>query len=126
MPELMLRLHSPSPVPAPAFRWSFPFWEGSSARSRWSSPSAGGGRSSQEFRPRCHLLLLFHPWWSSIRIAQRRVADDRVPALSLDQPLSVFGDKQTTGVRLRAALGNQPNMKFADQLVSGFLVVADT
>src|ERR1700739_3020179 len=125
MPALTPRLHSPSPGRAPASRQSCPAWEGNSERSHWSSPSVCGGRFFQGFQPGCHLLLLFHPWWSSIRTAQRCVAHDCVFVLSLDQPLAVFSDKQTAGVSFRAPLGNQPNMKFSDQLVGGLLVVAD-
>src|SRR5947209_4436607 len=123
MPALMLHLRSPSPGPIPASRQSYPAWEGNSERSRCSSPSACGGPFSRELQPRCHLLFLFHPWCSSIRTAKRRVADNRVSTLALDQPLPVFSNEQAAGVRLRAPLGNQPNMKVADQLVGDFLVV---
>src|SRR4051794_36307824 len=98
MPALMLHLRSPSPGPVPAFHLNCQSSAKRTERSHWSSPSACDGRSFQGLRPGCHLLLLFHPWWSSIRTAKGRVADDRVLALSLDQSLAVFSDKQTAGV----------------------------
>src|SRR5947209_2772583 len=99
MPALMLRLHSPSPVLAPAFRLNCQTSAKRTERCRWSSPNGDDGRSFPKF-PRSHLLFLLDPWCPSIRTAKGRVADDRVLALSLNQPLAVFRNEQATRVRL--------------------------